>query len=241
VFAVTVRTASTSDRDVSAHLPAPPATNGIATTPMPLTAVAGASQSRVVTVEVDTDRGERFGTGWLLDGKGDVVTNNHVIERQRAVRIVDRAGASHGADVVGVDAVQDVALVRSRDGIGAAPLAVATTAAAVGEAVVVLASARATNHGDTTMETVARLHDSITVNPDPSDTSGGDIHYDDMLVLRGAPVYQGNSGGPVLDDLGVVIGIVTATSSTLPEAYAIPIGRVIDELRSFAARGAGGG
>jgi len=57
-----------------------------------------------------------------------------------------------------------------------------------------------------------------------------------MLALSGAPVFQGNSGGPVLDDQGEVIGILTLASPNRPQSYAIPLTRVLDELTQFAAR-----
>ena len=58
-----------------------------------------------------------------------------------------------------------------------------------------------------------------------------------LLSRRGARIYEGNSGGPVLDAAGQVIGIVTLASPSAPDAYAIPISRVIAELRQWVAAG----
>lgn len=238
-FTATVRLAGTSPESRRAYLPTLPPTPDVAPTPQSLADVAASAQTRVVTIEVQTDRGERFGTGWLLDGRGDFVTNNHVIATARGVRLVDRGGAVHPGTVMGVDAVQDVAVVRADDGFSARPLPTAPSAdILLGAEVVVLASSRATMHADVTDETVSRLHQSITVKPDPDAADSSVVEYTDMIVLRGASVFQGNSGGPVLDDLGRVIGIVTASSETVPQAYAIPVGRVLEELRAFAARSA---
>jgi S1-C subfamily serine protease len=59
-----------------------------------------------------------------------------------------------------------------------------------------------------------------------------------MLHLTGARIYEGNSGGPVLDAQGQVIGIVTlAASTSAPDAYAIPISRVLTYLHAWVALG----
>ena len=58
-----------------------------------------------------------------------------------------------------------------------------------------------------------------------------------MLHLTGAQIFEGNSGGPVLDARGQVIGIITLASPSGTEAYAIPISRVLSDLRSWVALG----
>jgi S1-C subfamily serine protease len=57
-----------------------------------------------------------------------------------------------------------------------------------------------------------------------------------MLVLDGQMIYAGNSGGPVLDGSGRVVGILTLASKSSAEAYAIQLSRVLSELMAFAAR-----
>ena len=233
-FLVTIRLGGVGDAARRAAVPTTPPVAGA--TPRALADIAATTLPMVFTVEVDTERGVRFGTGWPLDATGDIVTNDHVVERALAVRLVERSGVAHAAIVLGTDALRDIAVLRITDHPPGAGLAIGGADIVIGQQVVVLASARATGHGDTTFESVGRLHDSITVDPEPDDPAQGRRQYDDMTVLTGAEVFQGNSGGPVVDAAGRVVGIVTATSASRPEAYAIPIGRVLDELRSFAAR-----
>jgi S1-C subfamily serine protease len=62
----------------------------------------------------------------------------------------------------------------------------------------------------------------------------GRLVYRDMLALDGSRVYAGNSGGPLLDAGGRVVGIVTLASRSTPQAFAIPVSRVIGKLKSLA-------
>lgn len=235
------RSASVSPDQIARQLPesltAPTAT----TTAQPLTAVAAAALNRVVTIETQTPDHQELGTGWLFDGKGDFVTNAHVVEGALSVRIRDRGNATHVGAIMGVDHDQDIAVVRSLDGFAAKPLPISPGGdPPVPSDVVVLASGRATGHDDqtTTVETIARLHQDVPVRGnteiDPSNTTT--VLYHDMIAMRGQQVFPGNSGGPVMDAYGQVIGIVTLASRSTPQAYAIPVGRVSVELFDFAGR-----
>jgi len=240
-FAVGYRSAGLAPQVVARLVPGPFATPSSSLTPEPLNVVADRAITRVVTVEVQTPTGEEFGTGWLFDTHGDVVTNNHVIEGGSNIRLLDSRQATHAAVVMGRDAVQDIAVVRSADGLPGEPLPMATEGEAPHpEQVVVLASTRATNHFDRTMETLAGLHQTIPVQGDgqagPPGTSG--TTYQDMMVLHGETIYRGNSGGPVLDSYGRVVGIVTLASQSTPSAFAIPIVRVAGEMQDWASRSA---
>jgi putative serine protease PepD len=224
-------------RQLPQSLTAPTAT----ATAQPLSEVASGALSRVVTIETQTPDHQELGTGWLLDGKGDFVTNAHVVEGALSVRIRDRRNATHVGAIMGVDHDQDIAVVRSLDGFDAKPLPLSPGGdPPVPSDVVVLASGRATGHDDqtATMETIARLHQDVPVRGnteiDPAGTTT--VLYHDMIAMRGNQVFPGNSGGPVMDAFGKVIGIVTLASRSTPQAYAIPVGRVSVELFDFAGR-----
>ena len=238
-FAAAFRIGAVDTAALGRLRPEPLVTPAPSAVPLPLDQVAREALSRVVTVEVQTDQGEEFGTGWLLDNHGDFVTNYHVIARRHSVRIVDRRSRSHDGVVLGYSAPDDIAVIRSSDGFDAAPLIVAPrTDAPVPEPVVVLASGTATTHAESTLETLVRLHQPVPVATDPESQVGdsGQATYDDMMVLRDNRIYRGNSGGPVLDQLGRVVGIVTLASQSTAQAFAIPVGRVVDDLDAFAAR-----
>jgi S1-C subfamily serine protease len=235
------RSASVTSDQIARALPhsltAPTAT----VTARPLGDVAGQALSRVVTIETQTPDHQELGTGWLLDARGDFVTNAHVVEGALSVRIRDRRNATHVGAIMGVDHDQDIAVVRSLDGFEAKPLLLSPgTDPPVPSDVVVLASGRATGHDDqtSTVETIARLHQDVPVrgNTEIDPANASTVLYHDMIAMRGKQVFPGNSGGPVMDAYGEVIGIVTLASRSTPQAYAIPVGRVSAELYGFAGR-----
>ncbi len=240
-FEVTVRLGGVGASEIAANAPTAPRTPSPSPVALSLDTIAARALDRVVTIEVASgDTNVALGTGWLLDSHGDYVTNQHVVAEQRGLRMVDRQGNSHPGVIMGVDAAADVAVIRAQDGFGSSPLPVDRAAEPpLPEPVVVLASARATGHGDRTSEMLVRLHQTIPLDatqPGAPPVPGQPTTYLDMMVLKGQVIYRGNSGGPVLDGRGMVIGVITLASEGTPQAFAIPIGRVIDELTAFAAR-----
>lgn len=217
----------------------PPLATAVATpAALSIDDVARAELARTVTIEALGTNDEGLGTGWLIDAKGDFVTNAHVVQGQLAVRIRARDGSSHVGSVLGVDRDMDIAVVRSRDGFPGTPLSPLTTPfGGLPQPVVVIASSHATGHGDITDESASSVQSDVPVT---GDTSTGQppvtTDYHDMLVLDGQVIYPGNSGGPVLDRNGQVVGILTLASKSSTEAYAIQMSRVLPELRSFTAR-----
>jgi putative serine protease PepD len=235
-FLATVNRTEVARTAPTAHPPA--ATEAIATPTLSIDDVARAQLRATVTIESLGSNDEGLGTGWLIDAKGDFVTNAHVVQGQLAVRIRGRDGSSHVGDVVGVDRNLDIAVVRSHDGFAGAPLLpLRTLLHGLPQPVVVIASSHATGHGDITDESATSVQADVPVT---GDTTTGQppvtTDYHDMLVLDGQTIYPGNSGGPVLDSGGRVVGILTLASKSTTEAYAIQLGRVLAELTSFAAR-----
>jgi serine protease Do len=195
----------------------------------------------VVTVEAELQNGseESLGTGWIFDSQGDVVTNAHVVSGSNALRVTDRADHTHVARLLQSSASNDLALIRVIGTLAGTPLPVdPSLLTTVPLDVVTLASSRATAHADWTEEVLKGIHASAPFTG--SGAAAGQPSppvYSDMLYLIGNRIYEGNSGGPVLDAQGRVIGIITLASPTGTEAYAIPISRVISELRAWVAVG----
>jgi serine protease Do len=216
----------------------PPVAVAASPTPMPLSDVGRAALGRVVTVEADRANEEALGTAWLFDTHGDFVTNAHVVAGALTVRLTDRNAHTHPAVVLGADPAADIAVLRSTDGFAGAPLLVDRLALpAIPFPVVDVASSRATGHDDITTAEVTGVGQDVPLEPgEVQPGAAAPSVYHDMLALTGAQVFQGNSGGPVIDDQGEVVGVLTLASPNLPDSYAIPVDRVIDELTQFATR-----
>lgn len=216
-----------------------------ATSPSPsapvLTDLGRDDLASVVTVEAELDNGseESLGTGWIFDNLGDVVTNAHVVSGDNSLRVTDRADHTHVARLVQSSASMDLALLRVTGTLAGTPLPIAATAlTAVPVPVITLASSRATGHADMTEETLVELHADVPLAGTGIEAGqSSPQEYDDMLHLTGARVYEGNSGGPVLDAHGEVVGIVTLASPSALDAYAIPISRVLSDLRLWVSQG----
>src|SRR5438132_14022427 len=111
--------------DVAAlHPVAAPSTPSPAPARRPIADVGRAALTRVVTIESLIPNEEALGTGWLFDGRGDFVTNAHVVTGHLSVRITDRDDHIHVATVIGTDPAADIAVVRSSDGFLGQPLPV---------------------------------------------------------------------------------------------------------------------
>jgi S1-C subfamily serine protease len=206
-------------------------------TPLPLTDVGRMALGRVVTIQADRSNDEALGTGWLFDARGDFVTNAHVVEGQLTVRVTDRQAHTFVATVIGVDTTADIALIRLSGGYSGVPLPVDRLAiTTLPVPVVDLASSRATGHDDITTAVISETGQDVPLQQgEVQPGSAAPALYHDMLAISGAQVYEGNSGGPVLNAQGQVVGILTLASPSGPNAYAIPITRVFTELTQYAA------
>lgn len=142
-----------------------------------------------------------LGSGFIIDADGYVVTNNHVIDGADEITVILEGGARHEATLLGRDAKTDLALLK----IDAdAPLPHVefgdSDAARVGDWVVAVGNPFG-------------LGGSVTAGI--ISARGRDIHagpFDDFLQVD-APINRGNSGGPLFDAQGRVIGINTAIYS----------------------------
>lgn len=196
------------------------------TSPSSSVAAAGpATDDQLVgVVDIVTELGyqdaEAAGTGMVLTADGEVLTNNHVVDGATSITVtVLSTGQSYTATVVGTDPTDDVAVLQLTDASGLATVDTDEDAVAVGDAVTAVGNAGNETGTAAGTGTVTALDQSITA----TDESGSNAEGLTGLIEIAADVEAGDSGGPLYDADGQVVGMDTAASSTGGQAYAIPI------------------
>ncbi|WP_308190102.1 trypsin-like peptidase domain-containing protein [Streptomyces aculeolatus] len=175
--------------------------------------VAGIARSAlpgVVTLRVSGVAEQSTGTGFVLDKRGHILTNNHVVqpaEEGGDITVTFSGGESKSAEVVGGDAGYDLAVVRVKGVSGLKPLRLGNSrSVAVGDPVVAI-GAPYDLPNTVTSGIISAKERPITAGGEQGD--GSDISYVNALQTD-APINPGNSGGPLLDSEGRVIGINSA-------------------------------
>jgi S1-C subfamily serine protease len=173
-----------------------------------------------------------LGTGFLIEAKGVfVLTNDHIAAASSELRVVLPDGSEVPAKIVGRDTRLDIALL-SVETPRLVPLQLGDSDdLQVGEWLVVLGDA----FGDEVTAAVGVV--SATGREAAGSLVPGRAMGFRTFIQTDARVHRGNSGGPVLDTSGQVIGVAVATSDRIGElSFVIPVNRVrevVDSLRDF--------
>ncbi len=206
----------------------------------PKTAIAGVVQAvgpSVVTIttsiEASAGGGQASGTGMIITSDGEILTNNHVIEGQTSISVrlagqVDPVSAT----VIATDPSNDLALIKI-DGSGLPVVTFASRGSiAVGDQVIAVGYALALD-GEPSVTTgiVSALNRTLSIDDGALDG----------LIQTDSAISSGNSGGPLVNMKGEVIGINTAVARSDVDSAANNIGfaisvdeilPVIDDLRT---------
>ena len=140
------------------------------------------------------------GSGVIIDADGYVVTNNHVVENSASLEVVLASGESRAAELVGSDAFSDIAVLRVDGPLPAAAPWGNSDALRPGETVIAIGSPLGEFTNTVTVGVVSATGRSI-------DTSSG-YRLED-LIQTDAAINRGNSGGPLVNLAGQVVGINT--------------------------------
>ncbi|MGB0552300.1 MAG: DegQ family serine endoprotease [Alphaproteobacteria bacterium] len=158
-------------------------------------------------------RGAAVGSGFIISSDGYVVTNNHVVENADSVEVVLNDDQRLKGKIIGKDPKTDLALIKVEPKENLIPVAWGdSTAARIGDWVVAIGNPLGLG-GTVTAGIISARGRNLRSGP-----------YDDYIQTD-APINRGNSGGPLFDIDGKVIGINTAILS--PSGGSIGIGFAI--------------
>ncbi|MEU6802732.1 trypsin-like peptidase domain-containing protein [Streptomyces neyagawaensis] len=207
--------------------------------------IAASALPSVVTLHVSGSDAQGTGTGFVLDKRGHILTNNHVVEPagdDGEITVTFSGGETADASLVGRDSGYDLAVVKVSGVDGLKPLPLGNSDdVRVGDPVVAI-GAPFDLANTVTSGIISAKERPITAGGDGGDRS--DVSYVDALQTD-APINPGNSGGPLVDVNARVIGINSAIRSagssesdggqagSIGLGFAIPINqgkRVAEEL-----------
>ncbi|WP_197381969.1 serine protease HtrA [Mycolicibacterium mengxianglii] len=207
-----------------------------------IAAVAKSVADSVVTIEAKSDEAGSQGSGVVIDGRGYIVTNNHVISEAATnpskwkMSVVFNDGKSVPANLVGRDPKTDLAVLKvdNVDNLTVARLG-DSDKVVVGEEVIA-AGAPLGLRSTVTSGIVSALHRPVPLSGEGSDT---DTVID--AIQTDASINHGNSGGPLINMESQVIGINTAGKSLSDSAsglgFAIPVNEVKQVAESLIKDG----
>lgn len=177
------------------------------------------------------------GTGFIITAEGLIATNKHVANVDGAeYTVITQDGKKYKADVVAKDPANDFAIMK----IDAKNLPVVDFGDSdnldVGQRVIAIGNALGEFQNSVTVGVLSGKERSLTA----SDTSGGTSEALEGLLQTDAAINEGNSGGPLINLHGQVIGINTATTSKSQAegiGFAVPINSLKSAVDSFKKNG----
>ena len=179
---------------------------------------------------------EAAGTGMIVTDDGYILTNKHVIDGAKSIYVVLNDGTTYkDVEVAAVDPLNDVAFLKINDvsDLKAVTLGDSKTVT-VGQQVIAIGNALGQYQNSVTSGIVSGIGRSITA----TDASGTMAEKLSDMIQTDAAINSGNSGGPLVNAAGQVIGINTATSSTAENmGFAIPISSVKGMLAQLKESG----
>ncbi len=172
------------------------------------------------------------GSGVIIDNQGHIITNNHVIDGAQHIDVVYADGTKVSAKLVGADSLSDIAVLQVSGNVPASLPLGDSNSLQLGETVIAIGSPLGSYRGSVTVGVVSGLNRSV-------DGSG-----QDGLIQTDAAINHGNSGGPLVNLAGQVVGINTlvvrdTTSGDVAEGlgFAVPSNTVSAVAKQLIANG----
>jgi len=223
-----VTTSMSSARDTAAE-----AESGVPSKGLSVAEVVKRKSPAVVSISNETAQGGSLGSGFLIDAAGHIITNAHVVDGASKTTVTFKDGTEAEGTILGVDTSTDVAVVKiDKVPTGVSPLPLGNSGGlTVGQEVVAIGNPYGYS-GTATTGIVSAL-ERVIESP-----SGFTIQN---AIQTDAAINQGNSGGPLFDRDGRVIGINSQIASqnggNVGIGFAVPIDTVRPIVASIIASG----
>jgi S1-C subfamily serine protease len=179
------------------------------------------------------------GTGMVIRSNGLVLTNNHVIESSTKITAtVLSTGQNYTAKVLGYDVTRDIALIQLQNASGLRTVPIGNSGTVkVGDSVVAMGNAEGQNAIVPAPGKITGLNKTITASDQGGAVSSETLHG---MIQTDADIVSGDSGGPLADSSGRVIGMDTAGNDVrFPDqrsaaGFAIPINTALSVASQIA-------
>ncbi len=170
------------------------------------------------------------GSGVIVDPRGYIVTNQHVIDGEQDLKVIYADGSSEAATVAGVDAGSDIAVLKVDGKVPAVAQFGDSNKLEPGQVAIAIGSPLGDFRGTVTVGIVSALNRRVGKQQG--------------LIQTDAAINNGNSGGPLINSVGQVIGINTLVVRSTNEGnvaeglgFAIPSNVVRDIMQQLIAKG----
>ncbi|MDO4774086.1 MAG: trypsin-like peptidase domain-containing protein [Candidatus Saccharibacteria bacterium] len=179
--------------------------------------------------------GGSAGTGVIISGDGYVITNKHVIDGGRQIAVVTVDGTTYSkVSIIGTDPLNDIGFLKIEDAKDLPQAALGDSSTVrVGQKVIAIGNAR--GHQNSVTSGI------ISGKGRPIATRGeayGDVQVLSDLLQTDTAINHGNSGGPLLNMAGQVIGINTAIDANSQNiGFSIPVNATKGLVRTVKEKG----
>lgn len=176
------------------------------------------------------------GTGIIATKDGYIITNKHVINGASKVTVILDDGTTYeDVEVVATDPLNDIAFLKIKDVDNLTPATLGDSKTInVGQQVIAIGNALGEYQNTVTAGIISGTGRSVTA----SDGSGSNVETLSDMIQTDAAINSGNSGGPLVNAAGEVIGINTAVSASAENmGFAIPISSVKGMLNQLIETG----
>lgn len=183
------------------------------------TVAAAAGTEELYGIAAAPSRVNGMGTGIVLDSRGYIITNYHVIDDVQVIKVRLADGSTYPAKVIARDHDNDLAMLKvdAKKPLATIPLGTAQDLM-IGETVLAVGNAFGYEH-TVTKGIVSALHRDVTLNKEMAYKS---------LIQTDTPINPGNSGGPLVNIQGELVGVNVAIRAGAQNiAFAIPVDTMI--------------